>query len=151
MLLIVAIFASLIPVMASQGVLPFASVNKVLGVPVTSEEATTTTTVPPNVKVVKINQAGRQMVKIFRVKVLSINTVLDDNGLIKGLNVDLEVKSPDQVAVKVIVTLNLVDGTTTSVEKVFTLNKGNSTVYVELTNPVDPDDVVSIDVNAAPS
>ena len=149
-LLIATIFASLVPVMASQGILPITSFNKVLGVPLTSEESTTTTTAPPNVRVVKISQAGQQTVKIFRVKVLSIDTVLNDNGLIKGFNVDLEVKSPGPVDVKVIVTLNLVNDTTIRVEKTFTLNKGSTTVYVELANPVDPDDVVGINVNAIP-
>lgn len=149
-LLIVAIFASLVPVMASQGILPITSFNKILGIPLTSEESTTTVTAPPNVRVVKISQAGQQTVKIFRVKVLSIDTVLNDDGLIKGFNVGLEVKSPGPINVKVIVILSLVDGAFIEVEKIFTLNKGNTVVYVELANPVDPDDVVSIDVNAIP-
>lgn len=150
-LLIVAVFALLVPVAASQGILPITSFNKILGIPLASEESTITTTAPPNVKVVKISQAGQQTVEIFRVRVLSIDAILDDDGLIKGFNVGLEVKSPGLTDVKVIVTLSLVNDTTVRAEKTFTLNKGSTIVYVELVNPVDPDDIVGINVSAIPS
>ena len=150
-LLALAILASLVPVMAARGTLSITSFTKVLGIPLTNEESTTITTVPPNVKVLKILQAGRQAIKIFRVRVLSIDAVLDEDGLIKGFYVGLEVRSPDPTSVKVILALNIINGEIISVEKPFVLDKGKTIVYIELPNPVDPDDIVGIDINAIPS
>ena len=153
-LLALAILASLVPVMAARGTLTITSFTKILGIPLTNEETTTTTTVPPNMRVVKIVQAGQQAVKIFRVRVLSIDADLDEDGLVKGFYVGLEVRSQGPTSVKVVLTLNLVNGAIIRGEKTFVINNGGITVYtvyIELPNPVDPDDIVGIDINAVPS
>jgi len=150
-LVLIAALAFIAPIItAGQGAVAIInSLTKVAGVPVGSDVVTTTTTAPANTKVLEIHQAGQHEIIIARVKVVDTDAVLD-SGMIKGFNISLEVKSAMDVGVRITVMIVLANGNEVSAEKVLTLNPGSSTVYVELTNPIDPDDVVRVCINATP-
>ncbi len=120
------------------------------GVPVRNDVSTTTSSAPPNVKAVKVLQPGEYQIEVKRVKTLSVDSVLDDEGYLKGLYVYLELRAPSSVEVAIKVTINLFGNTAITVSHVETLTPGVNVVYISLPQRVNPDDIVSLQVEATP-
>ncbi len=124
--------------------------TRVAGIPMSSETSVSSETLPPNVKQIYVSQSGEYVVTIRRVKVLNVEAVVNDDGLIEGFNVDVEVRSPGTTTISITLMLSLANGKSISANKEVALPRGTSTVYIELPSAINPDDVTNIYVSAAP-
>ncbi len=125
-------------------------ITKVAGIPVSSDYVESTTTVPPNTKVLNVKQSGQETINFVRVKVVDTNALLSSNNELIGFSITLSVKAPSSTDVEVSVSIKLSDGSTISTSNTYTLDPGTSSVSINLPQPVNPDDVVSVSVNASP-
>ncbi len=125
-------------------------ITKVAGVPINSDYKVTTTSVPPNTKVLNVQQSGQEQINFIRVKVLDSNAILDTNNEVVGFSVTINLKAPSSTDVKVSISIKLSDGSVMEASNTFTLDPGTSTITVNLPNPLNPDDIVSINIVATP-
>ncbi len=124
---------------------------KFVGIPISSDNEVSSESLPPNVKQINAYQAGQYTMKVMRVKVVSVDSVVSGNNQIVGFDVKLQVKSPERITVKIVLKVGLYGGNEVSVTKNVDVDPGLSTVYVELSQPVNPDDIVSLYVDAEPT
>ncbi len=144
-----AVFIALmIHIVFASGVVSY--VANIAGIPVGGTHSTVTTTVPPNAKIVKVEQAGKEVINFIRVKVTDSSAVLNSDGLITGFKVSIYVKAPYAVTVEVYVSVKLASGETVDASNTYAVNPGSNTVTINLPNPVNPDDVTSVSINAEP-
>jgi len=146
-LAIVSLMVLVLPAVLAYKWIGFA---KVAGIPMSSETSVSSETLPPNVKHILISQSGEYVITVRRVKVLNVEALLDDRGLVKGFNVDVEIRSPGTTTVEIVLSLTLADGSSVSVSKEVSLPRGTSTIYLELPSTIHPDDITSVHVTASP-
>ena len=124
--------------------------TKVAGIPISSDYKVSTTTVPPNTKVLNVQQSGQEQINFIRVKVVDSNALLNTNNEVTGFSVTINLKAPSSTDVKVSISIKLSDGSVVEASNTFTLDPGTSTVTVNLPSPLNPDDIVSINIVATP-
>ena len=124
---------------------------KIISIPISSDNEVSSESLPPNVKQINAYQAGQYTLKVMRVKVISVDSVVSGNNQVVGFDVKLQVKSPERITVKIVLKIGLYGGNEVSVTKNTDADPGLSTIYVELPQPVNPDDIVSLYVDAEPT